>query len=212
MRLIGMLDSPYVRRVAVSLRLMELPFIHEPVSVFRDFDHFASLNPVVKAPSLIIDHGTVLMESTLILDYLDRLAAPELRLTPTDLDQYRRAQRVIGVALAACEKAVQILYEVNLRPQEKRHEPWLARVGGQLGAALTLLDAEIPADGAWLFCDRPMQADITAAVAFHFTRAVESFIPGVPGPSSGLAALSERAEAMAAFADYRLDGASVSSD
>ena len=36
MRLIGMLDSPYVRRVAVSLKLMKLPFELEQLSVFRN--------------------------------------------------------------------------------------------------------------------------------------------------------------------------------
>jgi len=41
MRLIGMLDSPYVRRVAISLKYMGLAFDHEPVSVFRDYDTFA---------------------------------------------------------------------------------------------------------------------------------------------------------------------------
>ncbi|MDB5739409.1 MAG: glutathione transferase domain containing protein, partial [Alphaproteobacteria bacterium] len=67
MLLIGMLDSPFVRRVAVSLKVLGLPFEHQSVSVFRHFDQFAALNPVVKAPTLIADDGTVLMESTLIL-------------------------------------------------------------------------------------------------------------------------------------------------
>ena len=37
MVLIGMLDSPYVRRVAVSMKLMGMPFEHRPLSVFRVF-------------------------------------------------------------------------------------------------------------------------------------------------------------------------------
>ena len=53
MKLIGMLDSPYVRRVAVSLQLLGLRFKHEPVSVFRHFDKFQAINPVIKAPTLI---------------------------------------------------------------------------------------------------------------------------------------------------------------
>ncbi len=46
MHLIGMLDSPYVRRVAVSLQLLGLKFEHRPVSVFRAFDEFHAINPV----------------------------------------------------------------------------------------------------------------------------------------------------------------------
>ena len=47
MQLIGMLDSPYVRRVAISLQLLGLPFEHRSVSVFRGFDEFSRINPVV---------------------------------------------------------------------------------------------------------------------------------------------------------------------
>jgi glutathione S-transferase len=68
-QLIGMLDSPYVRRTAISLRLLGLPFEHRSISVFRQFDEFAAINPVVKAPSLVCDAGEVLMDSDLILDH-----------------------------------------------------------------------------------------------------------------------------------------------
>ena len=73
MRLIGMLDSPYVRRVAISMRYMGLSFTHEAVSVFRHYDRFAAINPVVKAPTLVLDDGSVLMDSTLMLEYLEQL-------------------------------------------------------------------------------------------------------------------------------------------
>ena len=68
MQLIGMLDSPYVRRVAVSLQLLGLPFEHRSLSVFRGFEQFRQVNPVVKAPTLGCDDGTLLMDSGLILD------------------------------------------------------------------------------------------------------------------------------------------------
>src|SRR5258708_27150519 len=109
MRLVGMMDSPYVRRVGISLECMGLRFDSEQVSVFRQFDAFAQINPVVKAPTLVTDDGIVLMDSTLILDYLERIAQPDLRLTPTSVRDYRRSQRIIGLALAACEKSVQLV-------------------------------------------------------------------------------------------------------
>jgi glutathione S-transferase len=167
MRLIGMLDSPYVRRVAVSLKFMGLKFTHEPVSVFRHFDVFAGINPVVKAPTLVTDDGTVLMDSSLILEHLERLA-PARSLMPRDAGAHARAQRVTGLALAACEKAVQIVYEHDLRPAEKQHQPWIDRVRGQLLAACRLLEAEIGSEPGWLFGARPLQPDISAAVAWRF--------------------------------------------
>jgi glutathione S-transferase len=60
MRLIGMLDSPYVRRVAISLEHLGVPFEHEAVSVFSTFEEFRGINPVVKAPTLVCDDGEVL--------------------------------------------------------------------------------------------------------------------------------------------------------
>ena len=118
MRLIGMLDSPYVRRVAISLQLMELPFSHEALSVFRNFEAFAAINPVVKAPTFITDDGTVLMDSALILEYLECLVPPGRSLMPRETAVHARAQRITGLALAASDKSVQIVYERNLRPTE----------------------------------------------------------------------------------------------
>jgi glutathione S-transferase len=198
MILIGMLDSPYVRRVAVSLRLLDLSFEHRPLSVFSTFEAFAAVNPVVKAPTLVTDDGTVLMESGLILEYAERLAAPGLTLAPTDLEAHARALRIIGLALAACEKTVQIVYEHKLRPEEKRHRPWLDRIHGQLAAAYRLLEPEARRADPWLFGERPLQADITSAIAFRATR---EMLPEALAEDAypALAALAARAEATEAF-------------
>jgi len=198
MRLVGMLDSPYVRRVAVSARLMGLPFQHEPISVFREFEAFAAINPVVKAPTLVVDDGTVLLDSTLILDHLESLAPPERSLVPTDPRDRLRALRVVGLALAACEKTVQIEYERVFRPVEKQHAPWIDRLTRQLHAAYRSLAGEIGDGEAWLFADRPLQADVTAAVAWRFTRFM---LPEIVGADDhpGLVRLSARAEALPEF-------------
>ncbi|MCJ8143266.1 glutathione S-transferase [Ancylobacter sp. A5.8] len=200
MRLIGMLDSPYVRRVAVSMKLMGLPFHHEPVSVFRHFDGFAAINPVVKAPSLVTDDGVVLMDSTLILEFVERLAPETQRLTPPDIAALARNQRLTGLALAACEKTVQIVYEHELRPSEKRHAPWLERVEGQLRAAYALLEAET--GEGWLVDERVRQADVSAAVAFSFTRFIlpEETLARIGFDAlERLSALTARAEALPEF-------------
>lgn len=202
MRLIGMLDSPYVRRVAVALHLMEVRFAHDAVSVFSQSDAFAAVNPVVKAPTLVTDDGTVLMDSTLILLFVERLVAPDRRLTPADADGHLFSLRVSGLALAACEKTVQIAYELNLRPAEKRHRPWLDRVGAQLRNAYRLLDDAVTAEGL-VRSGRPTQGDVDAAIAWRFTREVladqaEGDIPD-PAQHTRLATLAERAETLSAF-------------
>ncbi|MEG1053395.1 MAG: glutathione S-transferase N-terminal domain-containing protein, partial [Janthinobacterium sp.] len=70
MKLIGMLDSPYVRRVAICLQLQGIRYEHLSLSVFRHIDAVREINPVIKVPTLVLDDGQVLMDSTLILQYL----------------------------------------------------------------------------------------------------------------------------------------------
>ena len=170
MQLIGMLDSPYVRRVAISLQLLEVPFEHSSISVFRTFAKFQQINPVVKAPTLVCDDGTVLMDSTLILEYAEALAGPRKSLMPASIGERQRALRTIGLALAACEKSVQIIYERQLRPAEKLHEPWVTRVTGQLLAAYSALESEEQNQPSSVTSETINQAGISAAVAWNFTQ------------------------------------------
>lgn len=198
MQLIGMLDSPYVRRVAISLQLLGLRFEHYSLSVFSTFAQFQQINPVVKAPTLVCDDGEILMDSTLILEYAEALAAPRKSLMPSSLPERQQALRVIGLALAACEKSVQIIYERKLRPAEKQHEPWVARVSGQLLAAYVALESELERRPLALAGDRIDQAGVSAAVAWHFTQMMlPEVVKAVDYPA--LRTFSARAELLPAF-------------
>jgi glutathione S-transferase len=204
MVLVGMLDSPYVRRVAVSMKLMGLAFDHRPLSVFRTYDEFRAVNPVVKAPSLVCDDGTVLMDSTLILDYLETLVEPARRLMPADARARREALRLIGLAMAACEKCVQIVYEKERRPPEKRHEPWMQRVISQANAAFTLLEEAAARAAPWLQGGRFDAADVAVACAWRFGQYYDALeVPAAGYPA--LVAYSLRAEARPEFASTPLD-------
>ncbi|MGA9702044.1 glutathione S-transferase family protein [Pseudomonas sp.] len=198
MKLIGMLDSPYVRRVAISLDLYGVDFEHEALSVFRTFDEFAQINPVVKAPTLVLDDGTVLMDSSLILAYLETLAPADKKLLPQQPAALAQDMQVLGLALAACEKSVQIVYEHNLRPAEKLHAPWLERVSGQLLAAYGLLEKQLGDTQALT------QASLTAAVAWSFSQfTVASVVKAEAFPN--LKRHAERLEQHPAFKRYPLE-------
>jgi len=208
MQLIGMLDSPYVRRVAISLKLMGMPFEHHSVSVFRHFDRFSAINPVVKAPTLVCDDGETLMDSTLILGYLEAIAGPAHSLMPSssapDHIAHRDALKLIGLGLAADEKAVQRYYELNLRPEDKQHRPWIERVTGQLFAALDLIEPIAAKASPWLMGKRILQPDVTITTAWRFTHFV---MPGLLEESRypALRALSARTEALPEFLSTPLD-------
>lgn len=192
-----MLDSPYVRRTAISLRLLGIPFEHRSWSVFRNFDQFRQLNPLVKAPTLVLDDGMMLTESGLIIDWAQTVR-DQPALMPSDAAQRLRATRLIGIAIAASEKSVQIVYE-HKRTPDKRDEGWLQRVGMQLRSAYDLLERELDGVDGWLFGQAPTQADISITVAWGFTQLVAAdVIDAAAYPR--LAAFSRRAEQHPDFA------------
>jgi glutathione S-transferase len=196
MQLIGMLDSPYVRRIAVALIVAKVPFEHKPISLFRHIDAFAKINPLLKAPTVVADNGAVLMDSGVIVDYLTAVYPKVAALTPTDLTGRLRALRATALSLTVMEKAVQRHYERALRPPEKRHDPWVERVTGQLLAGLSALDAEAPQRG-WTTGELGV-ADITVACAFGFVRlSLADLVEASRYPR--LAEFCDRAEALAAF-------------
>ncbi|TAM22691.1 MAG: glutathione S-transferase [Rhodanobacter sp.] len=197
MKLIGMLDSPYVRRVAISLSLLGLRFEHQPLSVFRDFAGFEKINPVVKAPTLVCDDGEVLMDSTLIIQYAEALARPR-SLFPLAPAALQHDLHLLGLALAATEKSVQLVYERELRPAEKRHQPWVSRVTGQLLSAYRELEREFAHGGHPVDSATIRQAGVTVGVAWYFTqRMLPGTVPVESCPS--LAAFSASAELLPEF-------------
>jgi glutathione S-transferase len=207
MQLIGMLDSPYVRRVAVALLAAKVPFTHRPISLFRHIDKFARLNPLLKAPTLVTDEGTVLMDSSVILQYLAAAHPRVAALTPTQPAYVLRALRATGIALTVMEKAVQRHYERALRPPDKQHEPWIERVMSQLTAGLAALDAELPRSG-WI-CGELGIGDISVLCAVGFLDGALSDIADL-SRYPNLASFCTRAEALPAFrAAPALDGATT---
>ncbi len=195
-QLIGMLDSPYVRRVAVALIAAKSPFEHRPISLFRHIDEFAKINPLLKAPTLVTDDGTVLIDSTLILDYLLATYPAMTALTPKEPGERPRALRFAGLALAVMEKAVQRHYERALRPAEKLDQPWVDRIIGQLQSGLQALDRELPQTG-WITGPLGL-ADIAVVCAFGFVAGTVGDVVDV-ARYANLAAFSARAEALPAF-------------
>ena len=202
MKLVGLFDSPYVRRVVVSMRLQGVAFEHVALSVFRHVDEMRKFNPLVKVPMLILDSGEKLIESSFILDYLDGLAAPEKRLMPAAGPDRMRIQQHCAVALIAMEKAVQYYYETGMRPTENTYHVWAERVLTQMHDAFALLEA-MP-ESAVLTGAPVTQADISSAVALAFARYVHpDQFPS--GRYPRLERLSSHCEALPAFTETPLE-------
>jgi glutathione S-transferase len=195
LQLIGHYDSPFVRRVGISLHLLGFRFERLALSVFGNAEELRAYNPVGRVPALVLDGGEVLIDSAAILDHLDEVAGPERALMPASGKARREALRRVVLATGINDKAVAITYERRNRG-DGADAGWIARCRGQQDAALAALDACFAADqpvGA-----RLMQPEITVATAvgYLWLRQPET-LP--PGRYPALEALSARAEAHPAF-------------
>src|SRR5260370_19999654 len=106
MILVGQYDSPYVRRVAVSLRVLGFDYEHDTRSVFGDFDSMRQTNPLARIPSLVFDDGEVLIDSAAILDWLDETVRPAPALLPRAGPEPRRAPRLNTLATGPLGQAL----------------------------------------------------------------------------------------------------------
>src|SRR6478752_6725080 len=140
MILIGQYDSPFVRRVAIALRLYGLPFEHRPWSTFGEGDKIAPYNPLRRVPTLVLDSGEALIESFAILDYLDELVGPEQAMLARSGPGRRRQLKICALATGLADKAVSLVYERVLRKDQLKL--WVERCEAQIGGVLAVLEKE----------------------------------------------------------------------
>jgi glutathione S-transferase len=194
-----MLDSPFVRRVAISMRLLGIGFEHGNWSIGRDFERIRQYNPLVRVPTLVLDDGEVLCESFAILDYLDDLVGPQRALLPPAGAARRQALQYIALLLGAADFTRDLIYEREMRPPEKRHAAWSERRERQMRGALDLLEQRVTERGAagWLLDSRMTQADITLACCYSFIADALPLPADAPYP--GLQARAARYEQLPDF-------------
>lgn len=197
MLLIGQYDSPFVRRVAIAMRLCDLPFEHAPWSTFGDADQIAGYNPLRRVPTLVLDDGTVIGDSWAIIDTIDQMVGPERALIAPSGPDRREAMRIIGLAVGVADKAVALVYERVLRSQPL--EMWVERCQSQVAGTLGVLEETRAARPTpWLFGERIGHADIMLAAVWRFLSDAHR---GAFDPEDwpALSAHSTRAEALPVF-------------
>jgi glutathione S-transferase len=193
MILVGQYDSPYVRRVAVSLRVLGFAYEHDMRSVFADFDAMRKINPLGRIPSLVLEGGEVLIDSAAILDWLDQTVGRERALMPVAGPERRRALRLIALATGAIDKVGAATYERLIRPSAFRWPEWVERCRTQGLGAIAALAAE-----PWPAREELDQAQITTACMIRYVRMADPEALS-PGRHPSLDALSARCEALPAF-------------
>jgi glutathione S-transferase len=197
MILIGQYDSPFVRRVAIALRLYGLAYEHRPWSTFADAEQIAQYNPVRRVPTLVLDDGEVLIDSVTILDHLDALAGPMKALIAPAGPARRQALKICALATGLADKAVSLVYERVLHQQVS--QAWIDRCVAQVAGVLDTLQTDRAgrATSFW-FGETIGHADIAVACALRFTtEAHPTPFDLLRWPS--LAAYAARCEALAPF-------------
>jgi glutathione S-transferase len=169
MILLGQYDSPFVRRVAITLRIYGLPYEHRPWSVWGDADKIAAHNPLRRVPVLLLDGGTALVETFAIVDALDELAAPEQLLLPRSGPIRREGLRIAALSAGIAEKAVSLMYETMFRNAPS--EVWMVRCRSQIEGTLQALEnARATRSSRYWLGPTISHADIAFACALRFTR------------------------------------------
>jgi glutathione S-transferase len=197
MILIGQYDSPFVRRVAVTLQLYKLSYEHRPWSAVGDGDRIAEFNPLMRVPTLVTSDGMAITDSGTIIQLLDHLAGFGAFLGRS----WPQQGEVLGfTAFAAgiAEKAVALLYE---KAFHKEALPmWNQRLRKQIHDTLAMLDRERASRKTpWLFGERLSHADIMIGTMFAFLREAH---PGV-FDLDGCKALKKHSKACEALPEFK---------
>lgn len=169
MILIGQYDSPFVRRVAIAMRRYGLTYEHWPLASFADVEKIAQYNPLRRVPTLILDSGEVLIESSAMLDYLDELVGEERALLPRCGQLRREGLRIMAFATGLSDKSVSLYLEFALRSAPSTL--WISRCMAQIGDVLDWFEADrANRHATWWLGQELTHADIAIACAICHMR------------------------------------------
>ena len=138
-------SSPFVRkiRIAASVLGLEKDIKAEPAETTSPSDTVRQQNPLGKIPTLVLEDGSTLFDSRVILEYLDHRAGGG-RIIPKDATARFAALRLQALADGILDASILQVYEGRFRPAE-RHEPkWVDHQAGKVARALASLEAAPP--------------------------------------------------------------------
>ncbi len=144
MRLRHSHTSPFVRKVTVLLHETGLAgrVVLETVDGWAEPEQLTADNPLSMVPTLVLDDGTSLYDSTVICDYLDQQHTGR-RLIPAAGDARWRVLREQALADGMLESAVLVFVERSKRPEDKRWDWWIALKQRAITRALDGLERQV---------------------------------------------------------------------
>jgi glutathione S-transferase len=141
--------SPFGRKVRIAATILGLDgrISVETADTVNPADTVRQQNPLGKIPALVLDDGTVLFDSRVILEYLDHLAGGG-RIIPTEPTARFSALRLQALADGLMDASILLIYEGRWRDPAKHEPKWVEHQAGKVARALAALEAAPPARDA----------------------------------------------------------------
>jgi glutathione S-transferase len=142
MKLIGSYTSPFVRKVRVVLAEKKLDYQFELENVWAPETTIQALNPLGKVPSLVMEDGSVMIDSRVMAEYLDTLT-PVCKLLPPNGRERADIKSWEALADGLADAAILVRLERTLRPPEQQSEDWIARQMRKVTLSLAVLSERL---------------------------------------------------------------------
>jgi glutathione S-transferase len=174
MKLIGTLSSPYTRKARVVLAEKRIDYDFEVHSPSEPGTRVPEFNPIGKVPVLVMDDGTTIFDSRVIVEYLDGVS-PVTRLIPETSRQRIQVRRWEALADGLLDAAVLTVNE-GRRPKAKQSMEWIERQMGKVDGVLKYAAAELE-DRPWCYDEGFSLADIALGCALGY---LDFRFPAIP--------------------------------
>ena len=145
MRLFYAPASPFVAKVRMAAAHCGIALTVIPTDTGAEPAELLAVNPLGKIPTLIAEDGAALYDSAVICDYFDRLSGHKL--VPQGGHDWLLVKRIAATADGVADGALLTVYEARMRPEERRHQPWVDRQLGKAWRGMAVLESNIASLG-----------------------------------------------------------------
>src|SRR5215470_8953664 len=165
MKLIASLTSPYARKVRIALAEKKFEYELVEAAPFASDTTVPSFNPLGKVPVLVLDDGTNLFDSRVIVEYLDTVS-PVSRLIPEPSRQRIAVKRWEALADGICDAAAAVFLE-RKRPLRQQSKDWIVRQRAKIDRSIIEIAQDL-GERAWCNGEAYSLADIATGCALGY--------------------------------------------
>jgi glutathione S-transferase len=141
MKLIGSYTSPYVRKVRAVLAEKKIDYDFVIDSPWLPESGVPNLNPLGKIPVLLLEDGTPLFDSRVIVEYIDAVT-PNNKLFPAPNRERIEVKRWEALADGICDAAATVFLEAK-RPKNEQSASWIERQREKITRSLEFMSEQL---------------------------------------------------------------------